>query len=107
MKHASPTQYALAAAKAVSPRGLHLDLSHAKGRCSFDARSPDYNHNNMNNKNSGGGGGGDRLCRSVLGGDGAGEGGARGGATVKTFGGTTVRVVAYGQGDRGGICWRD
>lgn len=80
-------QYALAAAKAVSPRGLPLDFSKGKGR---------YNYCGGSLKGDGGGGGNyenDRAAAIASDGrivTGGGVGGAKG---IKTFGGTSVRVV--------------
>ncbi|CAN0549866.1 unnamed protein product, partial [Ectocarpus sp. 12 AP-2014] len=67
-------KYALAAAKAVSPRGLPLDFSRGKGRYNYGGGS-------LNEDDDGDG----APLRGVA--------GTVGGKGVKTFGGTTVRVV--------------
>ena len=85
-------QYALAAAKAVSPRGLPLDFSKGKGR---------YNYCGGSLKDDVGGddGGGDvdGTCdndRAGSAGDGRITGGGEEGVKgIKTFGGTSVRVI--------------
>lgn len=79
-------QYALAAAKAVSPRGLPLDFSKGKGRlnyCGGSLKDDGVDGKGKYDDNRGGIAGDGRIT-------GGGVGGVKG---VKTFGGTSVRVI--------------
>lgn len=73
------SKYALAAAKAVSPRGLQVNFSQAKGRYGCSS------YDDSQHRRRHGVGSGKRA--------GSGPGGGTGMKGVKTFGGTTVRVV--------------
>lgn len=82
----TPLQYALAAAKAVSPRGLSLDFSQGKGRYNFCGGS-------LNDDCVGDDDDNNHSDRPGVGSDGRIAGGGAGGVKgMKTFGGTSVRV---------------
>lgn len=94
VSHAPCPQYALAAAKAVSPRGLPLDFSKGKGRYNYCGGSL-HDDGDFDGGGDGDDGNYDDDRVGIEAGDGriTGGGGVGGVKGVKTFGGTSVRVV--------------